>query len=394
MTPGLRDRIRRGIAAVGAIGLVVALGGGLRPSEPPIPANELPPELNTFSICARDPETGELGVAVTTRLTEVGRLCPFVKAGVGAVATQSFVRVEYGPRGLELLEQGKTPQEALDEMLKDDPLKERRQLGIIDASGRAATFTGTGCIAHAGDRVGTNYTVQGNLLVGPETLDAVAKRFEATEGSGRALADRLIDAMAAGQAAGGDKRKGNKQSAALLVADPRRTHPDGSNLMVNIQVAEHPEPIGELRRQYDTITRNLGYRTFELIQGPDIIQLKRGLRELGDYRPEEKEGDFNRSLRTIEGTLYDRETAQAVDRFRARVGLPHPGLGLGYAPGVVDREMIEALREAIAEHRRAQRAKEAESPAEPKPEETKQTDATPKAEKKGSDGDDDGSSRR
>ena len=265
-------------------------------------------------------------------------------------------------------------------MLKDDPLKERRQLGIIDASGRTATFTGAGCLAHAGDRVGANYTVQGNLLVGPETLDAVAERFEATEGSGRSLADRLIDALAAGQTAGGDRRKGNPQSAALLVADPRRTHPDGSHLTVNLQVAEHPEPIDELRRQYDTITRNLGYRTFALIQGPDVVQLKRALHELGDYRPNEQEADFNRGLRSSEGGVYDRETAQAVDRFRARFGLPHPGLGLGYAPGVVDREMIRALQDAITQLRRAQRAQKSDSPEQPPPRETKDQSESPRVE--------------
>jgi|GEM_PF-74493 len=380
MARELGDWPKRGVTVAGMLVVALALGSGGRFVPPQAPVSEPPPELNTFSICARDPETGELGVAVTTRLTEVGRLCPFVKAGVGAVATQSFVRVEYGPRGLELLEQGRTPQEALDEMLKDDPLKERRQLGIIDASGRTATFTGAGCLAHAGDRVGANYTVQGNLLVGPETLDAVAERFEATEGSGRSLADRLIDALAAGQTAGGDRRKGNPQSAALLVADPRRTHPDGSHLTVNLQVAEHPEPIDELRRQYDTITRNLGYRTFALIQGPDVVQLKRALHELGDYRPNEQEADFNRGLRSSEGGVYDRETAQAVDRFRARVGLPHPGLGLGYAPGVVDREMIRALQDAITQLRRAQRAQKSDSPEQPPPRETKDQSESPRVE--------------
>ena len=185
-------------------------------------------------------------MAVTTRLPEVGRLCPWVKAGVGAVATQSYVKVEYGPRGLELLEQGKTPQEAIDEMLKDDPRRETRQLGIIDAKGNTANFTGNKCVEHASSRVGTNYTVQGNMLVGRETIDAVADSFEASEGSGLALADRLIAALQAGQAAGGDMRKGNRQSAAVLVAHPEDVHWDGTHVIVNLQVAEHAEPVSEL----------------------------------------------------------------------------------------------------------------------------------------------------
>jgi uncharacterized Ntn-hydrolase superfamily protein len=325
-----------------------------------IEAGDEPDELilNTFSICALDLATGETGCAVTTRLPEVGRLCPFAKAGVGAVATQSYVVVRYGPDGLTLLEKGMSPEQVIEELLKDDRQREQRQLGIIDAKGRTATFTGTGCIPYAGHRAGQNYTVQGNLLVGKETIDATADAFEATEGVGMELADRLIAALEAGQAAGGDKRKGNKQSAAVVVADPRRKHMDGSNLSVNIQVAEHPEPVGELRRQYDTIRGKLGHRTFRLIEGPDIRELKSKLHELGYYRKDASAEEFTSHLRDSAGRLYDIEAADAVDRFRKDHDLPVPSDGLGHARGVVDEDFIRMLKTAHIEKRKHAKPKD------------------------------------
>ena len=314
-----------------------------------------PPEeiiCNTFSICALDPATGETGVAVTTRLPEVGRLCPFAKAGVGAVATQSYVVVKYGPQGLELLEKGISPEEAMEEMLKDDADRERRQIGIIDAKGRTATFTGTGCIPYAGHRAGKNYTAQGNLLVGKETIDATADAFEATEGSGMELADRLIAALEAGYKAGGDKRKGQKQSAAVIVAYPRRKHMDGSNISWNLQVAEHPEPVAELRRQFDTIRGKLGHRTFRLIEGNDIRQLKTMLHELGYYRKDATDEEFRTHIRDRAGLLYDVEASDAVDGFRKNHNLPVPSDGLGHGRGIVDEEFLSALKSDIAKKRK------------------------------------------
>jgi uncharacterized Ntn-hydrolase superfamily protein len=309
---------------------------------------------NTFSICALDPVTGETGCAVTTRLPEVGRLCPFARAGVGAVATQSLVVVRYGPDGLDLLEKGMSPEEVIEELLKNDAQRERRQLGVIDAKGRTATFTGKDCIPFAGHRAGKNYTVQGNLLVGQETIDATADAFEATDGAGMDLADRLIAAMEAGQAAGGDKRKGNKQSAAVVVADPRpqRRHRDGSQITVNLQVAEHPEPVGELRRQYDAISQRLGHRTFRFIEGPDIRELKVKLHELGYLRPKSSKEELAAALRESGGRNYDAEAADAVDRFRKDHKLPVPGDGLGHSRGVVDDEFLRQFRTAVIQKRR------------------------------------------
>jgi uncharacterized Ntn-hydrolase superfamily protein len=336
------------LAALCWIGGSVALsaGGGPSPDEATY--------CHTFSICALDPVTGETGVAVTTRVPEVGRLCPFTKVGVGAVATQAEVRVQYGPQGLELLEKGLSPQQVIDQMLEGDPRREHRQIGIIDAKGNTATHTGKSCMNFAGHRAGKNYTVQGNLLAGRAVIDATAEAFEATEGAGWELADRLIAALEAGHRAGGDKRTGLKQSAAIIVADPRRKHLDGSNISVNMQVAEHPEPLIELRRQYETIRQRLGYRQFRLVEGRDIVQLKQMLHALGYYRKDTADDELARQFRERVMRVYDEETADAVDRCRQDHGLPVPGDGLGHDRGVVDADFLRVLKSAYAEKRRAE----------------------------------------
>ena len=175
--------------------------------------------FHTFSIAAIDPRTGETGVAVTTRVPCVGGGVPWVRKGVGAVATQANTRTEYGNELLDALQRGETPADALKKLLAADSGAASRQIGVIDIKGRSAQHTGTGPQQWAGHRAGTNYVTQGNILVGPEVLAAVAKSFESTEGQPRHLADRLIDAIAAGHALGGDKRHGLRQSAAVIVAD-------------------------------------------------------------------------------------------------------------------------------------------------------------------------------
>jgi uncharacterized Ntn-hydrolase superfamily protein len=322
------------------------------------------PEFHTFSIAAIDPAAAQCGVAVTTRVTHVGRFVPWVRAGVGAVATQATTAVSYGRQGLDLLAEGKTPAEAIDALLKDDANRELRQLGIIDMQGRTAAFTGKENGTHASSRQGENYTVQGNLLVGPEVIDAVADRFEATAGTGMALADRLIAALEAGQAAGGDKRKGRMQSAALLVADANRDGVAGDHIVETLQVAEHPEPVGELRRQYDTIHQRLGYRGFSMVRGPDVIELKRMLHARGLLWPEVPE--FPNRVEKPVLADYDEETAAAVDRFRASQGLPTPADGLGHPAGLVDRAFVEALRVEFYKSKKAASKKPASAPADGK----------------------------
>src|SRR5687767_6117122 len=244
--------------------------------------------FHTFSIAAIDPRTGESGVAVTTRVPCVGNGVPWVRAGVGAVATQSSTRTEYGNELLDAIAKGEAPSDALKRLLAADPGAQSRQVGVIDLKGRSAQHTGTGANDWKGHRAGATYATQGNVLVGPEVLDAVAKSFEASEGQPRHLADRLIEALAAGHAVGGDRRHGLRQSAAVVVADPRpgrSRRTDGQT--ANINVCEHPEPLEELRRIYDSISQTLGYRTLQQFSGGDVMQLKVMLHALGYYRPNE-----------------------------------------------------------------------------------------------------------
>ena len=243
------------------------------------------PQYSTFSLCAIDPATGQSGAAVTTRVPFVGRAVPHVRAGVGAVCTQASTMVEYGPRGLDLLAKGFEPQAALAELLKDDDRRESRQVGLIDMKGRAAAHTGKQNSNWAGSRQGRNYTVQANTMVGPQVVDAVALTFESTEGTGLPLAERMILAIEAGHARGGDRRWGNLQSAAIKIADPNDPGRGGDYISLAIEVGEHPEPVAELKRIYYTTGRRLGYRTFSRIDGPDVVELKRMLHTVGYWRP-------------------------------------------------------------------------------------------------------------
>lgn len=299
------------------------------------------PVFHTFSIAAIDPATGESGVAVTTRVACVGNGVPWVRAGVGAVATQATTRVEYGPALLEQLSKGAAPDEALRRMVATDSAAVHRQVGVIARDGRSAQHTGSEAMAWAGHRAGKNYVTQGNLLVGPQVIAAVARSFEASEGQPRHLADRLIDALAAGHAAGGDARKGRHQSAAVVIADPRpgrSRRPDG--ITANINVCEHPEPVAELRRIYSTISQTLGYRTLQQMEGGDVWQLKVMLNALGYFRA--KETPLGRG---DDGSLYTPETVAAVDAFRAAEKLSLPAVG---SPrGLVDDETVARLWAAL-----------------------------------------------
>lgn len=199
--------------------------------------------ISTFSIAAFDPETGSLGVAVQSKFLAVGAVVPWAKAGVGAVATQAMANVNYGPMGLELMANGASAEDTVEALTKDDPDRELRQLGVVDASGGAATFTGDSCFAWAGGGVGENFVAQGNILVGLETVEAMAEAFEKTSGD---LAHRLLRALDAGQSAGGDAR--GRQSAALLVVREGGGHGGDNDREIDLRVDDHPEPIRELAR--------------------------------------------------------------------------------------------------------------------------------------------------
>jgi uncharacterized Ntn-hydrolase superfamily protein len=216
----------------------LALGAGLRAAEP---------DAHTFSIVAFDPATGDLGVAVESKYFGVGSVVPWARAGVGAVATQARVKVSYGPDGLRLMESGKSSREALDALLAGDSQREVRQLAFLDAAGHPAAHSGAECVAFAGHRIGAHYTVQGNLLAGETVLTAMAEAYErAQKEEGTELADWLLAALTAGQAAGGDRR--GQQSAALLVVRAGGGPGGDNDRYCDLRVEDHPAPIAELTR--------------------------------------------------------------------------------------------------------------------------------------------------
>jgi uncharacterized Ntn-hydrolase superfamily protein len=336
------------------------------------------PQYSTFSLCAIDPATGQSGAAVTTRVPFVGRAVPWARAGVGAVCTQASTVVEYGVRGLDLLAKGVEPKAVLEQLLQDDEGRETRQVGVIDMKGRSAAHTGARNNAWAGSRQGLNYTVQANIMVGPEVVDAVAATFESTEGTGMPLAERMILALEAGQAKGGDSRWGNLQSAAIRIADPNDPGRGGDYISLAIEVGEHAEPVHEMKRIYYTTGRRLGYRSFSRVDGPDVIELKRMLHALGYWRPTlaafpdapVNNAQRNQELRktnpeqfakltedarrasadyTREFGGYDAEAVAAVDKFRADHRLTYAG----NPAGLVDARFVDALKVAYLEKKKA-----------------------------------------
>jgi len=303
-------------------------------------------QFHTFSIVAVDPKTGETGTIVTSRVTCVGHIVPWVRAGVGAVATQGGARLEYGNELLDMLAKGVSPQEAMDRAVKADEGRENRQVGVIDMKGNSAQWTGKqqygaekqGDWVHM--RKGSTFAVQGNALVSPKVVDAVADTMQASENSDRTLADRMIEALYAGQVLGGDFRHGSKQSAALLIADPRPGRARrGDGISVNLNVCEHPEPVGELRRIYDATTETLGFRKLEQFVGRDILQLKLMLHALGYYRPNEKEV----AMTDPDAGVYTEEAVRALDAFRSAQEMGTT------VPGYVDADVIARLWSRLKE---------------------------------------------
>jgi uncharacterized Ntn-hydrolase superfamily protein len=204
------------------------------------------PVVATYSICACDLEAGQWGVATQSKFLAVGSVVPWAEPQVGAVATQSYANPRYGPQGLDLLRGGCSAEEAIERLTSADADRDQRQLGIVDASGRGATFTGSGCHDWAGGRAGDGYAAQGNILVSAATVDALVETFLTSAGD--PLAERLIACLAAAQAAGGDSR--GQQSAALLVVERDGGYAGLSDSLVDLRVDDHERPIGELRRLF------------------------------------------------------------------------------------------------------------------------------------------------
>jgi uncharacterized Ntn-hydrolase superfamily protein len=201
---------------------------------------------STYSIVACDLAAGEWGVAVQSKFLAVGAGVPSAEPGVGAVATQALANMRYGPQGLALLRDGLSAEDVIARLTEADPGRADRQLGVVDAHGRAATYTGSECHAWAGGITGESYAAQGNILVSEETVTALGSTFAAT--AGRPLAERLLEALAAAQAAGGDRR--GQQSAALLVVRKDGGYMGTDDRVADLRVDDHPAPIEELRRIY------------------------------------------------------------------------------------------------------------------------------------------------
>ncbi|MFZ2323124.1 MAG: DUF1028 domain-containing protein [Ignavibacteriaceae bacterium] len=217
------------------------------------------PLAHTFSIVARDPETGEMGVAVQSHWFSVGSLVAWGEAGVGVVATQSFVNASFGQRGLDMLKTGMTAQEVVDSLISSDPGGDFRQLAIVDSKGNSASFTGAKCIAEAGNIVGDNYSVQANMMLHNTVWGEMSKTFENTKGR---LAERLVATLEAAQNAGGDIR--GKQSACLLVVKGTATGNIWEDRLIDLRVEDNQDPIAEIRRLLNV------YRAYEHMNNGDL----------------------------------------------------------------------------------------------------------------------------
>ena len=232
------------------------------------------PFAHTFSIVARDPQTGEMGVAVQSHWFSVGTIVTWAEAGVGAIATQSFVNASFGPRGLEMLKDGMTSQQAVDSLLATDEGREFRQLAIIDSKGNVASFTGKKCVQPAGNIVGNNFSCQANLMINDKVWPAMADAFKKSTGP---LAERMMAALEAGQEAGGDIR--GKQSAAMLVVRGKSTGKVWEDRLIDLRVDDSPEPIKELKRLLKV------HRAYDHMNAGDLAvekgDMKKALQEYG-----------------------------------------------------------------------------------------------------------------
>mgnify|MGYP000619074014 FL=1 len=240
--------------------------------------------LTTFSIVGFDSETKDLGVAVASKIIAVGAIVPWARANVGAIATQALANVSYGPRGLELLSKGYSARKVVEILVSEDPLRDERQVGIVDSKGEAAAFTGKKCFEYAGHIVGNGYAVQGNILAGPEVLEEMAKAFETTQGE---LVDKLLAALEAGDRVGGDRR--GKQSAAILVVREKGGYGGYTDKYVDLRVDDHKEPVLELKRLFKIweLTLLTREKPDDIVSKDEVAtEVQKVLKKLGFYKGE------------------------------------------------------------------------------------------------------------
>lgn len=239
------------------------------------------PKFATFSIVAFEPDSQAWGVAVASKFPAAGAVVSWAEAGAGAVATQSYANPAYGPRGLKLMRGGLTAKAALEQLLAEDDGAALRQVGLVDSQGNSAAFTGDDCLEWAGDRTGEHYTVQGNILVGPGVVDAMAEAFENTAGD---LPNRLLASLLAGDRAGGDRR--GKQSAAVFVVKPQGGYGGLTDRWMDYRVDDHPDPVPKLAELVEMHRLYFGESDDEdtlPIQGEVAESLQELMRELGYY---------------------------------------------------------------------------------------------------------------
>jgi uncharacterized Ntn-hydrolase superfamily protein len=263
---------------------------------------------STYSLVACDLDQGEWGVGVQSKFLAVGSVVPWAEPHVGAVATQALANVSYGPEGLELLRSGLSAEETVVRLTEADEGRDDRQLGVVDAQGRASSYTGAACLDWAGGATGDCYAAQGNILVSEETVTALARTFEET--AGRPLAERLLDALTTAQRAGGDRR--GQQSASLLIVKTGGGYGGTSDVMIDLRVDDNPAPIDELRRLYEMHDLLFGETPEEEWLPVDqtlAAELRERLAALG-YRDESLEAAFNAWV----GTENLEERAKGVER--------------------------------------------------------------------------------
>jgi uncharacterized Ntn-hydrolase superfamily protein len=263
------------------------------------------PVVATFSIAACDLEAGQWGVATQSKFLAVGSVVPWAEPGAGAVATQAYANPRYGPDGLRLLREGATAGEVVAQLTAADDGRAHRQLGVVDRRGGSCTFTGDECMDWAGGLTGPGFAAQGNILAGEETVAALATTFTATDG--RPLAERLIDCLAAAQAAGGDRR--GQQSAALLVVERDGGYAGMSDVLVDLRVDDHAQPIAELLRLYEIHSLLFG-KTREWIDVDDELRA-----ELADRLARKGyDGDLEQAFAAWSGTENLEERVDGIER--------------------------------------------------------------------------------
>ena len=281
--------------------------------------------FSTFSIVAYDAVMDAWGIAVASKFLAVGAVVPWAQAGAGAVATQSYANTTFGPKGLELMSKGESAQEVLNDLLANDEERELRQVGIVDAQGRSATFTGADCFEWAGGKTGANYCVQGNLLTGPEVIDQMASTFE---GSKKDLPERMLDSLLAADQAGGDRR--GKQSAAIYIVKPEGGYAGFNDHWIDYRIDDHEDPVPRLMEILGLHNLYFGKSPAEEeieINGAVCEALQQIMRDQG-YDLEEITGE------------YDQETQTALRQF---IGNENFEERAEFEKGRIDRPVYEYL---------------------------------------------------